>query len=324
MCGQSRSKPGHGRRVPNERPVRRAYAPPRAGREAGWNRLLSMRRSGLRRWGRGDGADPAYRDAGGCSRSKGTPTGRQAHGNAIHDGGLARAPRHGGNRASDHSHHVHRGPRVDRRPAHGGAGLPRRLGGLPLPAGLRLRGLLRLAPRNGRQRALEDRAHLARAGGPAALPRKLARPGDRVRHRRGDRAAGRLHARPRTGAPHLVRLVEGVSGEVRMGFEFKPRFASGHMVPRPSRPMAPSPPSAGRTGSTCAARAGPRPRPRSSSSPSRPGSACPSICPGRSSYDPVPEAIDPDRRWATRWTPGRRGPLAGSFLPSTASSCCAR
>jgi GH15 family glucan-1,4-alpha-glucosidase len=39
----------------------------------------------------------------------------------------------------------------------------------------------------------------------------------------------------REGNPHVVRILEGVRGSVRMGFDLRPRFAYGQTVPRPIR-----------------------------------------------------------------------------------------
>ena len=87
-----------------------------------------------------------------------------------------------------------RGSRLDRRHAHGGARHEGRVDRLAVPSRLRLGRLLRSAPRDARERALDDRPDRSDHGGSATLPEGHADPRDGLRHRNGHGEARRLHA----------------------------------------------------------------------------------------------------------------------------------
>ncbi len=126
---------------------------------------------------------------------------------------------------------AHRGLRAPRRPPDGGARRARRLDRLALLPPLRLRRLLRRAPRRRRERPL---AHRTRA-----LRRRATR---RYLHdtlvlettwQAEDGSCARVldFMPPRGDAPDIVRIVEGVKGRVHFRSDLTIRFDYGRIVP---------------------------------------------------------------------------------------------
>lgn len=97
---------------------------------------------------------------------------------------------------------------------------------------------------------------------------------------------------PRTGAPRLVRMIEGVSGEVRVRSDLAPRFAYGLTVPRETRRD-------GRSAAVAGADAlylqgqGEEAPPFQSELTVRAGQLVPYVLAWARSYEAMPERIDP-------------------------------
>ncbi len=107
----------------------------------------------------------------------------------------------------------HRRLRAHRRHPHRGAGRPRRVDRLALPAALRQRRVLRGAGRRRGQRLVAARAARAGAGQPARLPHRQHGGRDRPRGRGRPRAGGRRDAaRRRDAAPGAARDRRGRPG----------------------------------------------------------------------------------------------------------------
>jgi hypothetical protein len=128
----------------------------------------------------------------------------------------------------------------------------------------------------------------------------------------------------RSGAPRVVRIIEGLSGEVPMRFELHARFANGYTVPR----------EAGRDSTSSAIagpdavflRGGPTESRRRSSTSSRSGptSEFATTWPGRAPTTRSRHRSTSRRRCARRWSTGTSGPRRSSCPPSTRISSCAR
>ena len=97
---------------------------------------------------------------------------------------------------------------------------------------------------------------------------------------------------PRKGPPRLVRVIEGVSGEVRVQCELTPRFAYGLTVPRESKRDGQS---AAIAGPDAVYLQGPDPKapPFRSELTIRAGQRVPYVLSWARPYDAIPERIDP-------------------------------
>ena len=108
---------------------------------------------------------------------------------------------------------------------------PERLDRLALRPPLRLRRLLRRAPRRREQRPLAARPHRRGAQRGAALPPPHARARARLPHRHRAASASSTSCRRAARTPTSCAIVEGLEGEVELRMELVIRFDYGSIVP---------------------------------------------------------------------------------------------
>ncbi len=96
----------------------------------------------------------------------------------------------------------------------------------------------------------------------------------------------------RHGAPHVVRLVEGMSGKVRVKFDLRPRFASGYTTPRLASSDHTSSAIAGPDALYLRGGAGEGPLPFDTELTVEPGERIPFVLSWAPSFEDIPAPID--------------------------------